>query len=311
MRFSTCVVILCAVLTTTAFGQDLGTVKVTAKTANLRAEPNDKAPVLSQAKAGTILVLKAIEGDWFKVQLPGTGALRVDAFISKKVAAVESTTPKDATAKPDGSPGSPSATKVGMTVLWQIESNPTWLVPEEARIGQLSARGDSVRAIAAALPAELHPPMDAGETPVAYVWALPPLTAPAKVIDHRRPTFIVQYKDVPGVSPDDLVPALVRLSASPTGHRVVSMARSRADQISRTTADWEVMRDLRQEVVRSAVQVLESGTARVQPQDDLPPGDYAVVVRAVARKKLAGVQVLSPSTGEGRVFSAAWVFTIK
>jgi hypothetical protein len=292
-----------------AAAQDLGTIKVTVARANVRAEPNDKAPVVSQVTQGTILILKAIEGDWFKVQLPATGAIRVEAYISRKVSAIDTlAATASAAAKPAGPPGSPAASKTGMTVAWHADSGTTWLESSDARLAQLSERGDSVRAIAAVLPAEFLPPIDAGATQVAYVWAIE-AAAVEKVVEEKRPVFIVQYKDVPGVSPDDLAPALVRLTASPAGHRVVAMARGRADEVSRTTPEWDVVRDLRQDVVRSTVQVVERGTARLQPNDDLAPGEYAVVIRP-ARKRLAGATVLS-TTGEGRLFATAWAFTVK
>ena len=172
----------------------------------------------------------------------------------------------------------------------------------------MSDRGDSVRAIAAVLPTELHAPMDAGPTQVAYVWVLDAATAPT-AIEERRPVFLVDFKKTAGVHPDDLLPALVRLAPAPSGRRVVGMVRGRADEIARTTAEWDVMRDFRQETVKAEVKIVEPGAARITPAADLPPGEYAVVIRP-PRKRLIGAVVLSEA-GEGRLFRTAWSFVIR
>jgi hypothetical protein len=292
--------------------QELGTVKVTVARANVRADASERAPVVTQVTLGTILTLKAIEGDWFRVQLPAmAGGLRVEAYISKKVSAIETLAPGAATpaaTAPPGAPGSADAARVGVTVSQYREDGSVWLAPSDARVSQLSERGDSVRAIAALLPAEPRPPIDAGRTEVAYVWAVDAAGA-SRVIDEPRPVFIVQFKDIPGVSPDGLAPAIVRLTAAASGQRVVAMARGRADEIGRTAAEWDVVGDLRQDAVRSTVQAVERGTARIQPADALTPGEYAVVVRP-ARRRLAGATVLSMA-GEGLLFGTAWGFTVK
>lgn len=294
--------------------QDATTVKVTAARANVRSEPSDTAPVVAQVTAGTLLPLKAIEGDWFRVQLPQTGAIRVEAYISKKVAAIDKpaatagATP--AAAPPAAKPAAPGppAEPTGITVAWAAGNQATFLTSRLARVGQLSDRGDTVRAIAAVLPGELHAPMDAGSTPVAYVWALDE-SAVATPITERRPVFLVDYKRAAGVTADDLVPTLVRLVPAAAGRRVVGMVRGRADEISRTTAEWDVMRDFRQETVKAEVKIVEPGAARITPAGDLATGEYAVVVRP-PRKRLIGSVVLSDA-GEGRLFRTAWVFAVK
>jgi hypothetical protein len=292
--------------------QDAGTVKVTAARANVRSEPNDKAPVVAQVTAGTVLPLKAVEGDWFRVQLPQTGAIRVEAYISRKVATPE---------KPGASPASPAAPAgakpvasgpppdpSGVTVAWAAGNQATWLAPRAARVGQLSDRGDTVRAMAAILPPELHAPMDAGPTQVAYVWALDDFAA-TTAIEDRRPVFVVDFKNVAGVRRDDLVPALVRLAPAAGGRRVVGMVRGRADEVARTTAEWDVMRDFRQDAIKADVKIVEPGAARITPAVDLAPGEYAIVIRP-PRKRLTGAVVLSEA-GEGRLFRTAWVFAVK
>jgi hypothetical protein len=295
--------------------QEGATVKVTVARANVRSEPNDKAPVVAQLTAGTVLPLKAVEGDWFRVQLPQTGAIRVEAYISKKVAAIDgSNTPGVAPAASGVAPGAkpavvgPPPEPTGISVAWAAENQATFLTSRLARLGQLSDRGDSVRAIASVLPTELHAPMDAGSTQVAYVWVLDE-SAAATPIAERRPVFLIDFKRAVDVPTDDLVPALVRLAPTASGRRVVGMVRGRADEVARTAAEWDVMRDFRQETIKAEVKIVEPGAARLTPAGDLAPGEYAVVVRP-PRKRLIGAVVLSDA-GEGRLFRTAWVFAVK
>ena len=62
--------------------------------------------------------------------------------------------------------------------------------------------------------------------------------------------------------------------------------------------------------MRSSVELVERGVARVQPSDALAPGDYAIVLRPTGPKKFAGVSVLS-ETAEGKVLNTVWVFSVK
>jgi len=301
-----------SLLATSVLAQDAGVVKVTAARANVRSEPNDKAPVVAQVTAGTVLTLKAIEGDWFRVQLPPMGAIRVEAYISRKVAALDKPGSAPVPAPPPGGTKpvvtGPPAEPSGVTVAWAAGNQATWLTSRVAQLGQLSDRGDSVRAIAAVLPTDLHAPMDAGPTQVAYVWVLDEAAAPTAIAE-RRPVFLVDFKKTAGVHPDDLLPALVRLAPAASGRRVVGMVRGRADEIARTTAEWDVMRDFRQETVKAEVKIVEPGAARITPAADLPPGEYAVVIRP-PRKRLIGAVVLSEA-GEGRLFRTVWAFVIR
>ena len=300
-----------------AEGQELGTVRVTSATANVRSEPNDKAPVLTQVKLGTVLTLKAIEGDWFKVQLPPMGSIRVEAYISRKVSAIQKRAPEPLAPAPvESTPvvatGPPVDSQSGMTVLWLSVGASTWVPYKEGAVAQIAERGDSVRAIASVLPPDLHAPIAAGPSQVTYVWTL---DAPATgatlgpLIEDRRPAFIVNTKDVKGVSAEGLSPAIVRLSAAPSGRRVVALVRGRADEIARTTPEWDFFRDFRQDAIKSLVQVLEPGSTKVQPVEDLVPGEYAIVIRP-PRKRFAGATVLSKAA-EGVLFVSAWPFTVR
>jgi len=262
--------------------QDARMVKVTVPRANIRSEANDRAPVVTQVPSGTLLQLLSVEGDWFHVRVP-VGSIRIEAYISKKVAALTSAPGAPAAAVAAPTPAATSAGVVdGMSVAVDLSGTSTWVTPHPAKVSH------------------------DGQT---WAWVIDG-SAADRVIDDRRPSFVVMYKDLPGVSPDDLAPMLVRLTPAPSGGRLVAAARGSEDLASRAAADWDLSRDLKQDVVRSESQLLERGAVKIHPAADLPAGQYAVVLRPSSKKKLAGADVLS-SSGAGHAFALAWDFAIR
>ena len=169
---------------------------------------------------------------------------------------------------------------------------------------------DSARAAAVALPiGQGAPPPATGSSQITYVWVTDQASS-SRVISDPRAAFAVQYKEVPGVSPDDFAPALVRLTGTPSGVRVVAVLRGRADQASRRPLDWDIVKDLKYELVKAAVDQAERGVASLHPAAALEPGEYAIVLRPAGSKKFSGTSVLS-DTGEGRALNVIWAFTVK
>jgi hypothetical protein len=298
-----------------------GSVRVTVARANVRAAASEKAQVLTRVTSGTILTLTAIEGDWYRVQLPPDarlGGARLEAFVSKKVAALVSA-PAPPPVPADGpisigpprppAPVLPVTTRDGMSVSVQLANGTTDLTPEAARFQMIESNGETIAALAPLVPEKEGFETPAPDAEVAFVWTVAGTSA-ARAIDSRRPTFFVLFKEVPGVRPEDLRPVLLKLTPTPTNQRVVALVRARADQPRQTEPAWNVNKDLRQDVVKAKIEVIEPGAARVQPSADLPPGEYAIAVRYSGNRRLAGSSVLSTS-GAGRVFGAAWTFSIK
>jgi hypothetical protein len=295
--------------------QGIGSVKVTVPRANVRSEPKDTAPVLTQVTSGTVLTLIEIDGDWFHVQLPPDprlGGVRVDAYISKKVSTVVSMAAPGATPAPSttapagGATGSPNVTD-GMSVSLQSGASTSWLAVR--RTSRITAAASGKIAALASL-ASLE---DAGATAgsgasiVTYVWRVDGPAADREIAD-RRPSFVVQFKDVPDASPDTIGPLLIRLAPG-AASRVVSAIRGRADQVSQGDSAWDVTKDLVQDVVKTNAEPLDRGVVKLTPVADLAPGQYAIVLRPAGKRKLAGSDVLA-STGEGRVFGLVWDFSI-
>ncbi len=297
-----------------------GTVRVTAARANIRSEPNEKAPVLLQVTAKTILTLRAIEGEWYRIQVPPDpklGPIRIEAYISSKVATI--VTPlgpadRQPTANPAAAPTptplpEPAGTRDGMSVAVVRGNTMTFLDSSEARLRIAPARSDSFRTLAATLPKDDEPPTAKDAAPVIYAWTVDGATSET-VIAEKRPSLVVMFKSARELAPADLTPVLVKLSPTISGVRIVAFIRCRADQASQTAADWDVVKDLKQEVVRTTVAVPEPGAAQVTPLGDLAPGEYAVVLRPNGKKKLSGAGVLAIGP-ESRLFTAVWTFSIK
>jgi len=213
---------------------------------------SETSAVLTQVNKDTLLDLLSVEAEWFHVRVP-VGAMRVDAYISKKVAKLEPAAPAApgaATPTPKPAPDIVPA-RDGMTVGLMVDGNLKWLQPTTARVIEIGDKVDSIAKSAASIPAgDSVPPGASGSSPVTYVWVADGSSA-ARVIEDHRPSFYVQFKEVPGVSPDDVMPTLVRLAPAASGVRVVGAVRGRADQARRTDADWDVIKDFKQDVVKS------------------------------------------------------------
>jgi len=298
---------------TVVAAQQTGSVRVTAAgKANVRSEPNTNAAVLTQVANGTVLDLIGVEGDWFHVRVQ-IGAMRVDAYISKTVAKLEAPAAGtgSATASVPPAPAKPAIpVKDGMSVGVMAGSDVTWLQPNPARVIQIGDKVDSIARNGAAVPAGDAVPANAtASSQVTYVWIADGATATATVTD-KRPSFYVQYKDVPGVSADDLSPMIVRLAPTTSGVRAIGAIRGRLDQATRMDAELDIAKDFKQDVVKSTAEIAERGVVHLSATQDLAPGQYAVVIRPATKKKLAGSDVLR-SSAEARLFGVVWDFGVK
>ena len=340
---------LIAVLLTAGTAYAQSSVRVTAARANVRSAPNEKSSIVARVPAGTVFQLRQVQGEWYRVQLPGGGAraARANAFISKKVSRVvapaapapparATTSPAPAPAPPAAAPAPPGPVEIpppmppaepvarsvavppppvmapvsrdGVSVALQADNGATFLGAATARVSRMLERLDTIPEFARSVADEGSGAAATGSTPVTYVWSID--AGASRDIDTPRPTFAIQFKDIPGVSPDDVIPVIVRLSPTASNGRFVGAARGRADEAARPGAEWDLTREWKQDVVRSTIEMIGRGAARIQPAADLQPGEYAIVLRMLERKKLPGATVLS-QTGEGRLFGSAWAFTVK
>ena len=152
----------------------------------------------------------------------------------------------------------------GIAVALQSDNGVTFLGASTARVSRMLERIDSVPEFARTVADEGSGVAASGSTPITYVWTID--AVPRLAVEARRPTFAVQFKDIPGVSPDDLIPVIVRLAPTGSNGRFVGAARGRADEAARPGAEWDLTREWKQDVVRSAVEVVGRGAAQIQPR---------------------------------------------
>ena len=113
--------------------QDGATVKVTVPRANIRSEANDRAPVVTQVTSGTVLQLLSIDGDWFHVRV-SVGSIRIEAYISKKVATLASAPPAAPTfAVPAATPASAGSVD-GVSVAVDVSGISMWVTPHPGKV---------------------------------------------------------------------------------------------------------------------------------------------------------------------------------
>jgi hypothetical protein len=302
------------------FAQDPDRVRVTVPRANVRAEPSEQAPILTQVTAGSVFDVRGIEGDWFRIQLIVSG-VRLEAWISKKVSALVASAPSlpavaarsaaaRATVRPPASARFEDAARYGLGVGLQTPAGLRWFAPATARVVRLATRVENARAAAIAMPVGAGRPLpESASAQITYVWQVEE-RAPALVVDAPSPTFVVRYREAPGVSPEDFAPVLVQLTGTAAGPRVVAAMRGRVDQASRAQTDWDLGRDLKHEVLKTVATVRERGIVEISPAANLAPGRYAIVLRPTGNKRFAGTSVLDDNE-EGRVFGMAWVIEVR
>ena len=318
--------------------QGRGTVLVTAKRANIRASANEKSKVLAQVTSGMNLDLLAVQGEWFHVRVP-VGGMRVEAYISKKVAKVVGpstsappasfsaaasaappaaavpapSVPTAAVASPARAmsstppPAQPPLVRNGISVAMTTGAVGTPLAPTMLHVIEMPEKVDSLVKAAAIVP---QSDSGSGGGPDAtFVWTADGVAA-SHTVSERRPTFTATFRDLRGLNPDDFAPVIVRLTPATSGVRLVAALRGRTDEASRSDADWDVVHDLKQDIIRSDVQRIDRGSMRITPVGDLPPGQYAIVMRLATKRKVAGAMLLGQD-GEGQAFSLCWDFEVR
>ena len=305
-------------MTSAVAAQGRGTVLVTAKRANIRASASERSKVLAQVTAGMKLDLVSARGEWYQVRVP-VGGVRVEAYISNKVAKVAATPsaapaapPRELTPAPVSAPAAPPHAAVevpaparalpstpppaqpplvrnGISVSMTSGAIGTALSPSILRVIQMPEKVDSLVKAAAVVPQSAS---DAGAGPDAtFVWTADGVAA-SRTVSERRPTFTATFRDLRGLNPDDFAPVIVRVTPATSGVRLVAALRGRADEASRTEADWDVVHDLKQDIIRTDVQRIDRGAMRITPVGDLPPGQYAIVMRLATKRKVAGAMLL-------------------
>ncbi|NWG14773.1 MAG: hypothetical protein HXY20_14705 [Acidobacteria bacterium] len=142
---------------------------------------------------------------------------------------------------------------------------------------------------------------------LTYVWGVPGPT-PSNALPTDNPKFEIVCDAVPGVNADEYTPVLVKLVPAKNNWRLVGAGRGKEDATQST--DWDVYSSFVEQKVPAKINKTASGRFELEPSGPLAPGEYALVLRPLARnKKYIGADLTS-SQGEGLVFNSAWTFSV-
>jgi hypothetical protein len=231
-------------------------VRATVPKANVRSEPNDKAPVFQQVTPKDPVEWRATEGDWFKILLPPNPALggaRVEAYISKKVSKLEA-----APAMPSalaGNPAEVSAEKSGPPAIDTHAAN--------VFLGSI-ADGLLLKVVSVQI---VHTPAnrDAWTIQNPGDWS---------AASDRRPALVISIGDRAPFASAGLAPALVKLAPAQTGMMGAVIGSAKSGK------DWK-SDDMPVDVTEGTV-----GVWNLKPSKDLKPGDYAILMRPLNSKSI-------------------------
>jgi hypothetical protein len=144
---------------------------------------------------------------------------------------------------------------------------------------------------------------------VTYVWGIPAPVS-ANVLRTATPKFGVNFSKAPGVNSEEFAPGIVKLTPAQNSCRLVGATQGKEDARSDNAADWEIYSSFVEDRVPVKLEKLAEGDYNLSPQAPLLPGEYAVVLRPVAKdKKFSGGDV-ARGQGPGLMFNAVWSFQV-
>lgn len=143
------------------------------------------------------------------------------------------------------------------------------------------------------------------------IWALAGTAAPRAL--GRRPSFEVEFGQIPGVDPDEYRPALVRLVPTKDNYRLVAAAKTDGAK-SGSAPDGPIV----EEPIVTELKQVGRGRFRAAAKTELPAGEYALVLRPVERddsgrrKRRRGEASLGELLGGGtsQILYFTWDFAV-
>ena len=144
---------------------------------------------------------------------------------------------------------------------------------------------------------------------VTYVWGVPN-PASTNVLQTVSPSFAIDFSRMPGVSPDEYQPTIIKLTPAQNTCRIVGATEGKQDASSDPAADWQIYSHFLEERVPSHAEKLGPGKYKLAPSGELAPGEYAVVLRPAAKSKGFSGGDVARAQGDGLMFDAAWTFQI-
>jgi hypothetical protein len=114
--------------------------------------------------------------------------------------------------------------------------------------------------------------------PKSAVWALAGTSASRELA--AGVAFEIEFGHTPGVDPDKYQPAIVQLVRTNDNYRLVAAAKTEGAKTIATTKDPII-----EELVPTQLTRVARGRYRVQAQEALAPGEYALVLRPIVQKE--------------------------
>ncbi len=144
---------------------------------------------------------------------------------------------------------------------------------------------------------------------VTYVWGVVGRTS-STVLPTSTLKFEMAYDAVAGVNAQEYAPVLVKLVPAKNDFRLVGAAKGKEDASQSATPDWELYSSFVEEKIPATLKQSAPGRCELAPAAPLPPGEYALVLRPVARNKKFSGTDLSNNQGEGMLFNSVWTFSV-
>lgn len=301
-------------------------VRVATARVDVRAEARAASAAIGDVHYGEVLPLLGVEAGWDHVTV-FVGPSRVDGYVpAEAMVTAPASAAIDAPLRIESSVIAKAEAPAGVSVALDAGGKTTWIATVAARavpvvdeagspgspgnprnLDQLSSSADlpmMTAALEGATPMPAEP-----STVVTWTWLLPASAIVGST--SRQPVLTVIYTDMQDLSSGDVMPVLVRLMPIGSGWRLVATAQGRADEPVREEADWSMARTLAE--VAGAQAEGGGGLMKIRLTRALPPGDYAVILRPLTPRALAGERVFAGSalaTGEAILFASAWPFHV-
>jgi hypothetical protein len=291
--------------------------RVTVARLEVRVEPNEASGPIGAVSYGQVLPILGSAAGWAHVRV-FVGSTLVDGYVPQTmIAPAPVSAPIDARLQAEAAVRLPGATAgSGVAVALDANGKTQWIkavvtraVPILRQTGGLEGVA-TAPGLAVALEGGTVLPADRSAL-VTWVWVVD--EGDVVTVSAARPLITTLYSDVPGVRPDAVMPALVRLVAVLPRWRLLLAAPGRADAPLRDVADWTLADALDERRMGGATLDGGNGQMKTRLAGPLEPGEYAVVLRPTGSRPSTGSQVFGGSAlaaGEAVLYGQVFPFRV-
>ena len=145
---------------------------------------------------------------------------------------------------------------------------------------------------------------------VTFVWGVPGRSSPTALATNA-PKFEVVYEGMAGVKAEEFAPVLLRVVPAKDEWRLVGATKGKEDALQSYKADWELYGGYVEERIPVRVNQTAPGRAEVEPELPLVPGEYALVLRPLAKKKKYAGAAVATGAGDAALVNLVWGFSVR